>query len=206
MDAPGFSPESMTGFAAAGAQAMLFTTGAGNSYCSAVAPTLKISARPDTVAHLPNSDRLRREPGVRGTGRSRCGGGSTVRAAARRLLGHAHLGRAARRNERIGSASWESRCNGCQRDDDVWAVSASIFGRCSRSPRCGRLVALWTSNTVPVALTSCGVRGAGRSGARSGARSSTPVISLGRMLISLFTRIGARRAARVADGTEPHTR
>jgi altronate dehydratase large subunit len=53
MDAPGFSPESMTGFAAAGAQAMLFTTGAGNSYCSAVAPTLKISARPDTVANLP---------------------------------------------------------------------------------------------------------------------------------------------------------
>jgi len=52
MDAPGFSPESMTGFAAAGAQAMLFTTGAGNSYCSAIAPTIKISARPDTVAHL----------------------------------------------------------------------------------------------------------------------------------------------------------
>jgi altronate dehydratase large subunit len=53
MDAPGFSPESMTGFAAAGAQVMLFTTGAGNSYCSAIAPTIKISARPDTVAHLP---------------------------------------------------------------------------------------------------------------------------------------------------------
>ena len=53
MDAPGFSPESMTGFAAAGAQVMLFTTGAGNSYCSAVAPTIKISARPDTIAHLP---------------------------------------------------------------------------------------------------------------------------------------------------------
>jgi altronate dehydratase large subunit len=52
MDAPGFSPESMTGFAAAGAQVMLFTTGAGNSYCSAVAPTIKISARPDTVARL----------------------------------------------------------------------------------------------------------------------------------------------------------
>src|SRR5438132_9543333 len=28
MDAPGFSPESMTGFAAGGAQVMLFTTGA----------------------------------------------------------------------------------------------------------------------------------------------------------------------------------
>jgi altronate dehydratase large subunit len=53
MDAPGFSPESMTGFAAAGAQVMLFTTGAGNSYCSAIAPTIKISARPDTVAQLP---------------------------------------------------------------------------------------------------------------------------------------------------------
>ena len=53
MDGPAFSPESMTGFAAAGAQAMLFTTGAGNSYCSALAPTVKISARPDTVAHLP---------------------------------------------------------------------------------------------------------------------------------------------------------
>jgi len=52
MDAPGFSPESMTGFAAAGAQVMLFTTGAGNSYCSAVAPTIKISTRPDTVARL----------------------------------------------------------------------------------------------------------------------------------------------------------
>lgn len=52
MDAPGFSPESMTGFAASGATAMLFTTGAGNSYCSAVAPTIKISARPGTVAGL----------------------------------------------------------------------------------------------------------------------------------------------------------
>ena len=53
MDAPGFSPESMTGFAAAGVQAMLFTTGAGNSYCSAIAPTIKISARPDTASRLP---------------------------------------------------------------------------------------------------------------------------------------------------------
>ncbi len=52
MDAPGFSPESMTAFAAAGAQLMLFTTGAGNSYCSAIAPTIKISARPDTATRL----------------------------------------------------------------------------------------------------------------------------------------------------------
>jgi len=53
MDAPGFSPESMTGFVAAGAQIVLFTTGAGNSYCSAIAPTIKISARPETIRHLP---------------------------------------------------------------------------------------------------------------------------------------------------------
>lgn len=52
MDGPAFSPESMTGFAAAGAQLVLFTTGAGNSYASAIAPTIKISARPDTIARL----------------------------------------------------------------------------------------------------------------------------------------------------------
>ena len=54
MDAPAFSPESLTGFAASGANLMLFTTGPGNSYCSALAPTLKISARPDTVERMPH--------------------------------------------------------------------------------------------------------------------------------------------------------
>ncbi|MBM3599881.1 MAG: hypothetical protein FJX35_16850 [Alphaproteobacteria bacterium] len=53
MDGPGYSPESITGFVAAGAQLVLFTTGPGNSYCSAVAPTIKISAHPKTAAHLP---------------------------------------------------------------------------------------------------------------------------------------------------------
>ena len=52
MDGPSFSPESLTGFAAAGAQAMLFTTGPGNSFVSAVAPTLKITGRPGTAARL----------------------------------------------------------------------------------------------------------------------------------------------------------
>ena len=37
---------------AAGAQIVLFTTGAGNSYCSLVAPTLKMSANPATCARL----------------------------------------------------------------------------------------------------------------------------------------------------------
>jgi altronate dehydratase large subunit len=53
MDGPGFSPESLTGFAAAGAQMMIFTTGPGNSFCNALAPTLKISAHPETAARLP---------------------------------------------------------------------------------------------------------------------------------------------------------
>jgi altronate dehydratase len=52
MDAPAFSPESLTGFAASGANVMLFTTGAGNSFCNALAPTIKVSGRPDTVARL----------------------------------------------------------------------------------------------------------------------------------------------------------
>jgi altronate dehydratase large subunit len=33
---------------------MLFTTGPGNSYCSALAPTVKVSARPDTVGRMPH--------------------------------------------------------------------------------------------------------------------------------------------------------
>ncbi len=52
MDGPSFSPESLTGFAAAGAQLTLFTTGPGNSFCSALAPTIKLTGRPDTAARL----------------------------------------------------------------------------------------------------------------------------------------------------------
>jgi altronate dehydratase large subunit len=52
MDGPSFSPESLTGFAASGAQMMLFTTGPGNSFCNAIAPTIKITGRPDTSARL----------------------------------------------------------------------------------------------------------------------------------------------------------
>ncbi len=52
MDTPFFSPESITGMVAAGAQLVLFTTGAGNSYCSLVAPTLKMSANPETGVRL----------------------------------------------------------------------------------------------------------------------------------------------------------
>jgi altronate dehydratase large subunit len=46
MDAPAYSPESLTGFVAAGTQMLLFSTGVGNSYVSALAPTIKLSANP----------------------------------------------------------------------------------------------------------------------------------------------------------------
>lgn len=52
MDTPFFSPESITSMVASGAQLVLFTTGAGNSYCSLVAPTLKMSAHPSTCQRL----------------------------------------------------------------------------------------------------------------------------------------------------------
>jgi altronate dehydratase large subunit len=52
MDAPAYAPESLTGFAAAGANLALFTTGVGNSYGSALMPTIKISANPETAKRL----------------------------------------------------------------------------------------------------------------------------------------------------------
>lgn len=52
MDAPAYAPESLTGFVAAGAQLILFTTGVGNSYVSALSPTVKVSANPETCARL----------------------------------------------------------------------------------------------------------------------------------------------------------
>ncbi|MEO8858760.1 MAG: UxaA family hydrolase [Burkholderiaceae bacterium] len=52
MDTPFFSPESITAMVAGGAQLVLFTTGAGNSYCSLVAPTIKVSGNPQACARL----------------------------------------------------------------------------------------------------------------------------------------------------------
>jgi altronate dehydratase large subunit len=46
MDASAYSPESLSGFVAAGAQMLLFSTGVGNSYVSLLAPTIKLSANP----------------------------------------------------------------------------------------------------------------------------------------------------------------
>ena len=54
MDTPTLSPESITSMVAGGAQVVCFTTGHGNPYGSALAPTIKITANPDAVARLPN--------------------------------------------------------------------------------------------------------------------------------------------------------
>lgn len=56
MDAPAYAPESLTGFAAAGCNLALFTTGVGNSYTSTLMPTIKLSANPKTVSRLDQLD------------------------------------------------------------------------------------------------------------------------------------------------------
>ncbi|MDX8503505.1 UxaA family hydrolase [Mesorhizobium sp. VK4C] len=78
MDGPYFSPESMTGFTAAGAQIMLFTTGPGNSTASALAPTIKITGRRETARRLPEQIDFDASPVSEGA--------ETVQGAARRLL------------------------------------------------------------------------------------------------------------------------
>lgn len=52
MDGAAYSPESLTGFAVAGAQVMLFTTGVGNSFVNSLAPTIKVSANPVSAGNL----------------------------------------------------------------------------------------------------------------------------------------------------------
>jgi altronate dehydratase large subunit len=78
MDGPSFSPDSMTGFAAAGATLMLFTTGPGNSFASAIAPTIKVSAHPETVMRLPTQIDFDASPAL--------GGGETVDTCSERLV------------------------------------------------------------------------------------------------------------------------
>jgi altronate dehydratase large subunit len=54
MDTPTLSPESITSMVASGAQVVIFTTGQGNPYGSAVAPTIKLTANPDTADRIPH--------------------------------------------------------------------------------------------------------------------------------------------------------
>jgi len=53
MDTPTLSPESITAMVAGGAQLVIFTTGHGNPYGSAIAPTIKLTANPETANRLP---------------------------------------------------------------------------------------------------------------------------------------------------------
>ena len=54
MDTPTLSPESISSMVAGGAQLVIFTTGHGNPYGSALAPTIKLTANPDTARRLPD--------------------------------------------------------------------------------------------------------------------------------------------------------
>jgi altronate dehydratase large subunit len=78
MDGPSFSPESMTGFVASGTQMILFTTGPGNSYCSLLAPTIKISANPTAHERVQGQLDFDASEVFRGT--------ETIDAAAERLF------------------------------------------------------------------------------------------------------------------------
>lgn len=53
MDAPAAAVENITALAAGGAQVICFVTGSGNPSGHPVAPTIKISANPDTVDRMP---------------------------------------------------------------------------------------------------------------------------------------------------------
>ena len=52
MKAATYAPESVTGFTAAGANLVLFTTGQGNSFVNLISPTIKVSANPDTEVRI----------------------------------------------------------------------------------------------------------------------------------------------------------
>ena len=52
MKAATYAPESVTGFTAAGANLILFTTGQGNSFVNLISPTIKVSANTDTDKRL----------------------------------------------------------------------------------------------------------------------------------------------------------
>lgn len=66
MDTPTLSPESITAMVAGGAQVVIFTTGHGNPYGSAIAPTIKLTANPETAARLPRQIDFDASPGWMG--------------------------------------------------------------------------------------------------------------------------------------------
>ena len=104
MDTPYFSPESITAMVAGGAQIVIFTTGAGNSYTSLIAPTLKMSANPGTTSRLAAQIDFAADGR---SGRQRHAGGSQCRwrcAPARHRVGRAHVWRNRRRGRRSGES------------------------------------------------------------------------------------------------------
>ena len=52
MDAASYTPESLTGFAASGAQMTILSTGSGNCYTSKLMPTFQLTANSETAKRL----------------------------------------------------------------------------------------------------------------------------------------------------------
>ncbi len=102
MDTPYFSPESITAMVAAGAQLVIFTTGAGNSYCSLVAPTVKMSANPQACAALTEQIDIAAHGVLEGSTTPEAMAEGGVRAVAGDRVRHAHVWRDRRRRQRSG--------------------------------------------------------------------------------------------------------
>jgi altronate dehydratase large subunit len=77
-DGPAFSPESITGFNAIGTQLVLFSTGPGNSFASAISPTIKVTAQKAAMARLKEQ--------IDFDASDVCAGTEAVDAAAARLI------------------------------------------------------------------------------------------------------------------------
>jgi len=67
MDTPTLSPESISSMVAGGAQIVCFTTGHGNPYGSALAPTIKLTGNPETARRLPGQIDFDAAPAFVGT-------------------------------------------------------------------------------------------------------------------------------------------
>ena len=66
MDTPALSPESISSMVAGGAQLVIFVTGHGNPYGSAIAPTIKLTANPETAQRVPRQIDFDASPGFTG--------------------------------------------------------------------------------------------------------------------------------------------
>jgi len=87
MDAPAAAVENLTAIAAGGAQILLFVTGSGNPVGHPLAPTLKITANPETAQTMPYHIDVDLSDGLMGGFTTREGGGRVANAFAEAVNG-----------------------------------------------------------------------------------------------------------------------